>query len=277
MPDLSFITDFISDLLYGSFFSLAKSIWNGIMDMCFGVMSKSPQDFSAGTWEFVEKDLYPWALSIGILMVNLFFLVGFCKSFMNLKEHITLELCVETMIRLVCVNALLRMGMPIMKTILKMAAALAGDVIYIERIAFFTEDGDIGSHLFWWMLGFLYFLVAVICAFMIFLTVYGRYVKLYLLVVFFPFAMPTVIGGRGIEASAYAWVKTFLSNTFEIVAIALTMAICGRLIAGITISSNWFTGLFDGANQAFNSLVHMILMTASVKSASSLINKAFAL
>jgi len=61
----------------------------------------------------------------------------------------------------------------------------------------------------------------VVCAVMIFLTLYGRYVKLYLLVLFYHIAMPLIVGGRELEHNGYAWVRTFLSNVFEIVAIAL--------------------------------------------------------
>lgn len=38
---------------------------------------------------------------------------------------------------------------------------------------------------------------------------------------------------RGFENSAYAWIKSFLVNVFEIVVIALTMTIAGKMIGSI--------------------------------------------
>lgn len=122
-----------------------------------------------------------------------------------------------------------------------------------------------------------YFLVAMVCSFLILITLYSRYIKLYLLVVTFPLAMPSITGGRGIEGTAYAWMKSFLSNTFEIVIIALAIAIAGRITSGISIftSDNAIFNAFDGFAQALNSMVYMILMAVSVKGAPTFLNKTF--
>lgn len=275
---LDTIREFIrSDLFYGPFFAMANMIWNWCMDLCTGLMTQTPESFSNDTWVYVTETLYPWALGIGVSCVNLFFIIGFCKSFMNIKENITLELCIECMIRLVAVNMLLQVGVPVIRTFFNMAARLAGQVMALNEPPLFTGDVDYGSRLFWFLFGFGYFIVALVCALLILLTLYGRYIKLYLLIIFYPIAVPTVIGGRGIEASAYAWVKSFLSNVFEIVVIALSMAIAGWIIHGISIPEGDITGLFDGGIQALNSLIYMILMTAAVKGAPAFLNKTFAL
>lgn len=273
MPD--WVSELLSDMFFGPFFAAAKWVWDWCMGLCTGIISTSPQSFSGETWEFVTETLYPWSLGIGITCLNLFFIIGFLKAVSNLKENITLELCVEAMIRLVAVNALLQVGLTLIRTFFTMSSLLAGQVLSFESPEFFTSDHDIGSHLFWWMFGFGYFLVALVCAVLIFLTLYGRYIKLYLLLIFYPIAIPTVAGGRGFDSSAYAWLKTFLSNVFEIVVIALVMSITGRLISGVELPSAGFIENFDGFVQAMHSLIYMILMASSVKSASALLNKAF--
>ena len=93
---------------------------------------------------------------------------------------------------------------------------------------------------------------------------------------FYPIAMPTLIGGRGVEHTAYAWGKSFLSNVFEIVTIALVMGIAGRIVSGITpFTDNAFAEVFDGFAQALNSTIYMILMAVSVKGAAAFMNKTF--
>ena len=271
------VLSFISDLFYGPFFSMAEWVWNWIMGLCTGIITQTPQGFSPETWEFVTETFYPWVLGIGVLLVNLSFLIGMCRSVTNLREQVTLEACVETLIRLVAVNVLMQAGLELMQTFFTMAGGLAGRALTFQAPAFYTSDADIGSHLFWWILGLGYFVVAVVCAVMIFLTLYGRYVKLYLLVLFYPIAMPLIVGGRELEHNGYAWVRTFLSNVFEIVAIALVMSITGRLVAGVSLPAGPVTQYFDGFVQAMHSLVYMILMTSSVKGASALMNRAFGL
>lgn len=134
-----------------------------------------------------------------------------------------------------------------------------------------------GSVIFYWIFGFFYFIVALVCAFLILLTLYGRYIKLYTLVVTFPLAMPTITGSRGVEGTAYAWVKSFLSNTFEIVIIALAIAITGRITAGVSVfvTDSGVLNMFDGFGQALNSTIYMILMAVSVKGAPTFLNKTF--
>lgn len=274
---MDFILDFISDLLYGPFFDVAEWIWNWCINMCTGIIVTSPQEFSPDTWAYVRDVLYPWALSIGVSCVNLFFMIGFLKAISNLRENITLEMTVEALIRLVVANVLLQVGVRLVSSIFTMSSLLAGQVLTFEAPAFFTSEADLGSHLFWWLFGFLYFLIAVISAGLIFFTLYGRYIKLYLLLLFYPVAIPTLVAGRGMEATAYAWIKTFLSNTLEIVVIALVMSIAGRLIAGVQLPEAGFLEYFDGFAQAIHSALYMGLMAASVKGASSFMNRAFAL
>lgn len=273
MPE--YITDFIGELFYGPFFLIARWFWDSMMELCTGIMTTPPYLFSVDTWRYVTYVLYPWALGIGVVCLNLFFMIGFFRALSNLKENITLELCVEAMIRLVAVNALLQAGLTFIKTFFRMAALLTGQVMDFSAPNFFTGDNDIGSHLFWWLFGFGYFLVAIVCAILIFLTLYGRYIKLYLLIVFYPLAIPTIAGGRGVDASAYAWLKTFLSNVFEVVAIAMVMSITGRLVGGITLPEISVLEYFDGFAQAMHSILYMILMAVTVKGTSSFLNRTF--
>lgn len=270
--------DFISELLYGPFFLIANAIWDACMAACTGLMETTPESFSANAWNYVRTELYPWAIGIGISMMNLFFLIGFCRVATNFKENITLELCIESLIRIAALNILLQKGFDLIRMLFRIASYMAGYVMREDSIGLFTTDEDIGSHLFWWLFGFGYFLVALVCGMVILMTLYGRYIKLYLSVVFFPLAMPSLLLGRGADATAYAWIKSFLSNVFEIVVIALVMSIAGMLIRGISLFGEvTVAGFFDGGFQAVNALISMVLMTASVKGASSYLNKSFAL
>ena len=276
MPD--WLPDFLnSNLLYGPFYQISSAIWNIVMTVCTGIMTTTPQGFSVDTWEYVQTELYPWALAIGVMSMDLFIMIGFFRAVGNFKENMTVELMIEALIKVVILNVLLVKGLDVIKKIFKMASAMAGTAVMIEPPSFFTGDVDIGSIMFFWIYGLFYFLVAIVCAFLILITMYSRYIKLYILIVTFPLAMPTITGGRGVEGTAYAWMKSFLSNTFEIVVIALAIAIAGRITAGVSIftESNVIVNTFDGFAQALNSMIYMILMAVSVKGAPTFLNKTF--
>lgn len=273
----SWIESFMSDsLMYGPFYAIADMIWNAVMGVIGLLMGTTPQEFSPEAWTFVTDVLYPWAEAIGASSLNMFFIIGWFRSVSNLRENLAMERMMEALMKLVILNVLLLSGLTFMRAVFNITGGLAGGIARIEPPALFTSDVDAGSRLFFFLFGFIYFLVAMICAIIILLTVYGRYIKLYLLVVFYPLAMPTLIGGKGVEGTSYAWLRTFLSNAIEIVAIALAMAIAGRVISGIApFTSGVVMENFDGFGQAINSLVYMILMASSVGTTSRLMNRAF--
>lgn len=175
------VEDLLKEMFYGPFYQLAKVVWDWCIGLSTGVISQDPQHFSPATWKFVTDTLYPWAMGIGLSMMNVFFICVFLKAASNLKENITLELCIEGMIRLVALNVLMQMGMQLMKTLFSMASLMGGMVLDFQAPDFFTGEVDAGSVLFWWFMGFLYFFIALICGMLIFLTLFSRYVKLYLL------------------------------------------------------------------------------------------------
>ena len=134
--------------------------------------------------------------------------------------------------------------------------------------------------LFYNLFGILYVIAAIVCSFLILLTVYGRYIRLYLLVVSAPFALSTIVGGEEARRTFISWVKTFLLNTFEIVMIALVMVICFKLTeSGVNIfeKGNVAVEAVNGFWDALNGLFTMVVMTASVRGVNSFMSKAFGL
>lgn len=99
MPD--WLPDFLnSNLLYGPFYQISSAIWNIVMTVCTGIMTTTPQGFSVDTWEYVQTELYPWALAIGVMSMDLFIMIGFFRAVGNFKENMTLELMIEVFIKI---------------------------------------------------------------------------------------------------------------------------------------------------------------------------------
>ena len=268
----------LESFLKGPFVAAGNAVWEWLMNITMGTMVQTPENFSPDTWIYVTDTLYPWVLTIGVSMVNVFFILSFFKAVSNIKENITLELCVEAMMKLVVLNVLMVKGMDIFSTIFSMSSAMVNQISQTTSFTPFTGEADLGAGIFGWSVGPLYFLVAAVCGVMILITVYSRYIKLYAMMVFYPLAMPTLIGGHGIDGTAYAWIRQFLSVAFEIVAIALVMAISGSIISHIQPAfdgNGWFSNIFDGFAQMFATCVYMILMTTAVKGAANLMNKTF--
>lgn len=107
--------DWITNLLMGPAYAIGNAIWNLIMAMVGSVLVTTPQGFSQEAWNFVTNQLYPWALGIGVALLNLFFLVGFFKEASNIKENLTWEILVNQGIKVIVANAFMQSGLSIIR------------------------------------------------------------------------------------------------------------------------------------------------------------------
>ncbi len=270
----------LAQFLAGSGINIADGIWNASMKLISGLLVTSPQSFSSPVWAFVEGTLYPWALSIGLSLLNLFLIIGWLRALTRLHENITLEMTVNALIKVVAANVLFLNIKTIITSLFSTATLMTGSIFTTQAPTLVTEDLDLGAVLFYNLFGILYILAAIVCSIIILITVYGRYIRLYLLVVSAPFAIPSIIGGEEARRTFISWVKTFILNTFEIVMIALVMVICFKLTAGgvsLFEQGNIAVEAANGFFDALNGLFTMVLMTASVKGVNSFMAKTFGL
>ena len=270
----------LTEFLAGSGIKMADAIWNASMALIAGLLTRSPQSFSSPAWSFVNGTLYPFALSIGLSLLNLFLIIGWLRALTRLHENITLEMTVNALIKVVAANVLFLNIKTIMTSLFSTATLMTGTVFTLQAPTLVTEDPDLGAALFYNLFGILYILAAIVCSFMILITVYSRYIRLYLLVVSAPFALPTIVGGEEARRTFISWLKTFLLNTFEIVMIAMVMVICFKLISGgvsLYEQGNVAVEAANGMLDALNGLFTMVLMTASVKGVNSFMAKTFGL
>lgn len=277
MPD--WLVEWFSSFFNGVGIGMASNIWNAAMKAVTAVITSTPQEFSAGTWRLVEEKLYPWSLGIGLSLLNLFFMIAIWQAVKNFHQNITTEMVVEALVKIVAANILFINIMPLIKSFFEIAALMTGEVLTMEAPGLIVDDLDMGSALFYLLLGTGCLLLSIICGGMILLTVYGRYIKLYLLVLLAPFALPALIGGHGVEHTFHAWLKTFLANVFEIVVIALVLVLSWKLIqGGISLfTADGVLSSFDGGIQVINSMLTMVLVTVSVKTANSFLSRAMGL
>lgn len=275
--------DWIQNFLTPPSIRISLAIWNFAMDAVSNLLQDTPWSFSGDTWTFVNGTLYPWMLSIGLSLLNLFIMIALFQTLTNLHMNVTLELCVEVLIKIVAANVIFLNLSRLMRQFFRIARLMCVGLDGISGVdlELTAEDAAANSGLLSTVIGLLFVLVSIVCSFMILLAVYGRFIKLYLLVVMAPLATVTVVGGRGVEHTFYAFLKTFLLNVFEIVVIQIILIICTKLMqSGINIfdDTTLTSVLADliGVG-ALNAMFTMILSTAMIKGANRFFEKAFGL
>ena len=94
-----------------------------------------------------------------------------------------------------------------------------------------------------------------------------------------PIALSTLAGGKGIQNSAAAWFKSFITSSAQIIVIALVIQIVTRINWSITAAADagGLSYWFNGAVGVIASLVFMPILASCVKQSENFIRKAFAL
>lgn len=283
--------DWASEFLTGGFGQGLMVPWNWCMMVTYQLMGY-PFDFEenyldqfmgnlssffGGTPLFSIQDIYEWFLSAGLVLLNLFCLIGFCRQASRLRENITTEMWIELFIKAIVGNALMLFGLPILQSLLGVASTTSSIFLDTSEIQIVPDNIDIGAVLAYILIGILFVLASIVCGIMIVITVLSRIINIYILTCVMPVAGATLAGGGELERTAGAWLKTFLSYCFEVVIIALVFRLGGYFNA---ILQDWAIGTdgngwFDGFLSVIASAVYMIFLTVSVKNAGGLLRKAF--
>ena len=273
----------IDFVIGGSIFMLAQQLWNFIMNLVINLMGMNVSDFvndGAGAWEYISDTVYPFFLGMGAVFLNMFSMAGFCKQASNLKEGITIEALTELFIKLVAANMLMLNSLDIMQEINAFSVQASGILFNSESIpSIVGDDYDVGFHIAISLIGIIYLIMAGVCSITILIEVVGRFVNLFMLMSCAPIALSTLAGGKGIQNSAAAWFKSFITSSAQIIVIALVIQIVTRINWSITAAADagGLSYWFNGAISVIASLVFMPLLASCVKQSENFLRKAFAL
>ena len=222
------------------------------------------------------QDIYNWFLSAGLVLLNLFCMIAFCRQASRLRENVTTEMWIELFIKVIVGNVLMLEGLKIMLSFLGVAATTSNLMLENSRVDIVSSNVDFGAVLGYILIGIIFVIASIVCGIMILVTLLQRIINIYLLACVMPIACSTLAGGPEIERSGWAWFKTFLGSCFEIVVIALVFLLGGAFndaLQGWAVGNS--DGWFDGFLGLLASMTYMIFLTVCVKGAGGFLRKAF--
>lgn len=276
------LVNLLDNTIFGFFnvlYQLGINIWNWAMMLVGAVATTTPAAFSGSAWNYVVNDALDFTMAIGGSLLNVFYMIGIIRQSTNLKENYTLEIFVDNVIKMLLANMLILHGLDFIKIIFELASISSGAFLLNDLPSVKQIDIDTGKVLFNFFFGWIFLAVSIVCAFTIFLTLYGRYLNLYLLVATYPIAMSTLPGGSGVYNTASSWTRAFLGKSFEIVVIALAVSIGSYMCVEIDFGSvqSGIGAQFDGAIQTIQSMATMVIMTGAVKGVDVFMKRVFGL
>ena len=184
----------------------ALSTWNEKLSEIWGLLTQSPQDFKGGgIWEVIV-DINGAVQAIGYALLVLFFVIGMvktCSSFVDVKKP---EHALKLFIRFAIAKGLVTYGMELMlalfdivqgviSTIMNSAGLGANsDTTLPDEMVTAIEECGFFESIPLWAVTLIGSLFITVLSFILILTVYGRFFKIYMFTALAPIPFSTFAG-----------------------------------------------------------------------------------
>lgn len=184
----------------------ALETWNSKLSEIWLLVTQSPEQFKGGTIWNVITDIHGALQAIGYSLLVLFFLVGVmktCGSFAELKRP---EIAVKMFIRFILAKASISYGLEWMMALFKIVQGIVAkimatsglastqEMVLPESIIKSIEDCGFWESVPLWAVTLIGSLFITVLSFVMIMTVYGRFFKLYLYTAIAPVPLSSFAG-----------------------------------------------------------------------------------
>ena len=184
----------------------ALDTWNSKLAEIWSLVTTTPETFKGGAIWNVIKSIYNSMQGIGLGLLVLFFLVGMIKTCGSFDEVKRPEQVFKLFIRFVLAKIVVTYGMTLMLDIFKITQGITSKIISTANITFSSKStlpnsiiSAIESCGFFesiplWAVTLIGGLVVTVLSFIMIMTVYGRFFKLYLYTALAPIPLSSFAG-----------------------------------------------------------------------------------
>lgn len=196
----------------------------------------------------VVGNVYTLMQGIAASLVSLFFVAGWCRETIDIRQNFNLENNFKFFIRFILAVGLVKNGLDIIKELLGLGAALVvrvgavsltGMTEFTSGMFSSTMTSVTGGEAL--VMGFLYLIgglvgmaVIFVCSIKIIAAVLGRFFRIFVIVPLAPTAFATFAGGGELSHTGVAWIKTFFGYLLEIVIVAIALQLCNKMFGSTT-------------------------------------------
>ena len=214
----------------------ALNTWNSKLADIWNLVTQTPETFKGGAIWNVIKNIYGGMQAIGLALLVLFFVVGVMKTCGSLTEVKKPEHALKLFIRFAIAKIVVTYGMDLMMAIFKISQGIVSKVMTISKITSSTnstlptemikaiEDCGFFESIPLWEVTLIGGLVVTVLSFIMIMTVYGRFFKLYLYTALAPVPLST-FAGEPTQSVGKSFLKSYAAVCLEGVIIVLSCII----------------------------------------------------
>ncbi|MDY3772832.1 MAG: hypothetical protein SO002_07440 [Candidatus Faecousia sp.] len=254
----------------------AFSTWNGKLSELWGLVTTSPEHFKGGAVWAIMQTLHNAMVGIGYALIVLFFAISLFKNTANFHELKRPEAALHYLIRFVADKALVGYGMDLMLTIFSicngivsnMASSMGGIsqamISLPGEIQTAIESVGFLASIPLWLVTILGSLFITVLSFVMVLTVYSRFFRLYMYTALAPVPLST-FAGDSTQSVGISFLKSYIGVCLEGAVIVLACIIYSGFVSSPAVSTGETTSVVWSylAESIFNMLVLVGLVKGS--------------
>ena len=263
--------------------------WNNKQTEIWQLVSTTPEEFKGGDIWRLALTLNDGLKAIGYGLLVLFFALSICKSTINFRDLRRPEQGLRFFIRFVLAKTAVTYGIDLMTAIFNICTGIvsviaekmgmaAADMTLPEELETAVNEVGFLASIPLWLVTILGCLVIIVLSFVMILTVYSRFFKLYMYTAFAPIPLSSFAG----EATSFmgkAFIKSYMGVCMEGAVIVLAC-----LIFSAFASSGNF-GLVDAESSAVvqvlaylaETIFNMLVLVGLIKGSDRIVKEMFAL
>ena len=204
----------------------ALETWNEKLAEIWSLITQSPDTFKGGTIWNVIVNIHGAVQAIGLALVVLFFVVGVmktCGSFAEVKKP---EVALKLFIRFALAKGVVTYGLELMMALFNIVQGLISSImtaagmgtaqrtVLPSTIVTAIEDCGFFESIPLWAVTLIGGLFITVLAFIMILTVYGRFFKLYIYTAIAPVPLST-FAGEPIQSVGKSFIKSYAAVCLE--------------------------------------------------------------
>lgn len=204
----------------------ALDTWNGKLAEIWTLITQTPETFKGGAIWNVIKNIYGSMQAIGLALLVLFFVIGVAKTCGSLTEVKRPEHALKLFIRFAIAKIVVTYGMDLMQAIFKISQGIVSKIMTTANITSSSKStlpqGIINAiescgfleSIPLWAVTLIGGLIVTVLAFIMIMTVYGRFFKLYLYTAIAPIPL-SAMAGEPTQSVTKSFLKSYAAVCLE--------------------------------------------------------------
>ncbi len=275
----------ISDNWIVNILENALADWNGKLSEIWALLTQTPQTFKGGDIWTVISGIHNAMVGIGYGLLVLFFAMGVFQSAASFKDFQRPEFALHHFIRFVLAKVAVGSCMEIMTVIFSVCggvvttvmAGMGGSVSTAatlpSEVVTAIEGLGLLESIPLWLVSLLGSLFITVMSFILLLTVYGRFFRLYMFTALAPLPLAS-FAGEGTAASGKAFLKNYIGVCMEGAVIVLACLIYSAFLSSSTPAADASLPAVTMAWQYIGQLIfNMLILTGLVKGADRVVKE----